>query len=327
VGSGDNGSENMVKKGIFFTMIAIMISTLMITSFVIYNEYTLTNRASMIEIRINTMNNFIEDVDDDIKRSVFTSGFRAIFSITSFASLNASYYDDVKAVFYEAFLNGTMNGTPLSLMENSEFSLWIIKVQNIAEELNIDLNITVNDVTIQHSSPFMLLVRLNASFSVVDKKQTASWNYDRIVEAELPILGFQDPVYVIEPGGAGVVNTIEISNFTSFVNKDNNTYNLSYQANTSEYTPWTAAPTFLMRLEGNLSASPDGFGIESFVNLVQLQNLELTTKNKTVVDYIYFSTNNPPKWQVDGMPPWFRLDNLSNGTMTHHQKYNVTGLT
>jgi len=315
------------KRAIFYTMIAIMISSLMILSFVIYNEYTFTNRASMIETRINTMNNFIEDIDDDIERSVFTSGFRAIFSLTTYAAINASYFDDIDAAFNEAFLNGTLNGTSLDLMENSEFSLWIVKVQNIAEELNIDLNITVNNVSIKHSSPFFLRVTLNATFSVIDRKQTAEWEYDRTIEAELPIQGFQDPVYVIGPGSGGVVNTIEISNFTVFVGKDNNTNNLSYLANTSEYTPWSGAPSFLMRLEGDLNASPDGYGIESFVNLIQLTNLELTTKNKTVIDYIYFSNDNPQKWNVEGMPPWFRLDNQSNGTVDHLEKYNVTHLT
>jgi len=315
------------KRAIFFTMIAIMISTLMILSFVIYNEYTFTNRASIIETRINTMNSFIEDIDDDIERSVFTSGFRAIFSLATFAAINASYFDDINVVFYEAFINGTMSGTSLDLMENSEFSLWIVKVQNIAKELNIDLNITVHDVSIKHSSPFFIMVTVNSSFSVVDLKQTAIWKYDRIIEAELPIQGFQDPVYVIGPGGGGVVNTIEISNISVYVGNNNNTNNLSYLANTSEYSPWSDAPTFLMRLEGNLSPSPDGHGIESFVNLIQFSNLELTTKNKTVIDYIYFSTDNPLKWEVEGMPPWFKLDNQTNGTVDHLEKYNVTHLT
>lgn len=318
--------KGLSKKGIFFTMISIMIGTLMIISFIIYNEYTLTNKAMTIETRVDTMNRFIKDLDDDIQRGVFTSGFRSLFSLTGWSCANATYIYDLDAAFNEAFLNGTYNDSDLELMEDSEFTFWIQRIQNIANDLSIDVNITVNDISIIHSSPWHVRVILNASFNVKDLQNTAEWKYNRIVQSNLPIQGFQDPIYIIEPGKGGVVNTIEINNFTVFVGPDNNTYNLSYLANSSQYTAWSQGPSFLMRLIGNLSASPDGFGIESLVNLLQLSNHDIDTENKTVVDYIYFSNDDPVKFKVKNMPNWFYLDNLNNGTTTHLEKYQVEDL-
>ena len=59
-------------------------------------------------------------------------------------------------------------------------------------------------------------------------------------------------------------------------------------------------------LEGDLSANENG--IESLVYLPELSTQGISIKSKSVVDYIYFSTNNPPSQTVIGMPSWFRLD-------------------
>ena len=73
----------------------------------------------------------------------------------------------------------------------------------------------------------------------------------------------------------------------------------------SYYRSHTDAPSFLNRLQGNLSASQ--YGIESLVNLQKLSSQGVPTQQKTVVDYIYFSTQNPAHNGVSGMPSWFRL--------------------
>jgi hypothetical protein len=80
-------------------------------------------------------------------------------------------------------------------------------------------------------------------------------------------------------------------------------------------------PNFLMRLEGNLSNSTDGFGIESFVNIEELrsQGIEICD-DCSVVDYLYFTKSNINTCNVRGLPDWFRIDGY------HAAKYNLTEL-
>ena len=90
--------------------------------------------------------------------------------------------------------------------------------------------------------------------------------------------------------------------------------NLFKHAENSFYINSTTAPSFLNRLEGKFT--PDPNGIES---LVYLPNLPLS-KDKSCVDYIYFSSNDPTTGHIQGMPSWFKLDD------DHIVSYNLTGL-
>ena len=67
-----------------------------------------------------------------------------------------------------------------------------------------------------------------------------------------------------------------------------------------------------MRMEGNLSNST--FGIESLVNLAELQAQGLVTKDKSIVDYIYFGNQNPASYRINKTPEWFKLDTLDESS-------------
>ena len=95
--------------------------------------------------------------------------------------------------------------------------------------------------------------------------------------------------------------------------------NLQKHVDNSLYINSSLAPSFLDRLQGKLSANANG--IESLVNLQKLSNQGLSISSKSVVDYIYFSSNNPSSYNINGMYNWFRLDN------DHLDIYKVRNLT
>ncbi len=73
------------------------------------------------------------------------------------------------------------------------------------------------------------------------------------------------------------------------------------------YFPSRDGPDFFQRLEGNLFSSP--YGIESFVDLVELSSNDVTLKpNQSVVDHEYFSEESIYGYRVRGVDEsWFRL--------------------
>ena len=50
------------KKGIFFTFAAIALAIVIILSFNVYKTYEMKEKADVIGLRINTVNNFVKDV-------------------------------------------------------------------------------------------------------------------------------------------------------------------------------------------------------------------------------------------------------------------------
>ncbi len=86
----------------------------------------------------------------------------------------------------------------------------------------------------------------------------------------------------------------------------------------NKYYFYGDGPNYFKRLEGNLSSSSDG--IESFVNIPELESNGLTVKPYSRVDYLYFSDNNTISHNVRGFPEWFTIDDY------HANKYNLTEL-
>jgi hypothetical protein len=149
-----------------------------------------------------------------------------------------------------------------------------------------------------------------------DEDSLALWNRSLSLVAQIPIEGMEDPVYIVNTGGL-VSNKIKRTPHTTFV-QGTNISALSNHSLSSYYRDHTDAPSFLGRLQGNLTASP--YGVESMVNLQKLAAQGVPTSQKSVIDYIYFSTSNPSTNGVSGMSAWFRLDS------THLAYYNATHL-
>jgi len=96
------------KKGIFFTMIAIALLSLFLAS---STFLTLSYDRETVTSRVETMNNFVFSLEEDLDRKIFISGFRIIFLFEKRMVENGTYITNVNDSFNEAFFNGTINGT------------------------------------------------------------------------------------------------------------------------------------------------------------------------------------------------------------------------
>jgi len=75
-------------------------------------------------------------------------------------------------------------------------------------------------------------------------------------------------------------------------------------------------PSYLMRMENNMNSSEEG--IESFVNVPELELNKIEVKDYSRVDHLYFSNNNTISYGVKGLPQWFKIDEY------HASLYNLT---
>ena len=313
------------KKGLFYLFLSILFVVIMILVFLAYKEYTYVDRQKVIETRIQTINDFIKDIDADSKRVIYISGFRALIAVEDYVASSGRYLNDSEEIFRIAFYNGTVNGTDVEILENSSYYDYLERLRLIADRIGLDIDINVTDITLYHDSAWSVNVIVTTQVNITDKKGLAKWDFDKDYNTSVSLMNIRDPVYSVYTFGR-VPNTIRISNISKndFVDELNNndTTQLQVHVNSSLYAENTLAPSFLMRLKGNFSSSP--YGIESFVFIPELQVQEVSySDSRSIIDYILFSNITGYQTKacyVDHMDNWFKID------INHTSDYEVDHL-
>lgn len=302
------------KKAMIFTLLAMALLALFLAS---YGFYTISKDRKSINKRIDTMNNFVYSVEQDLPRKLFISGFRTIFLFEKKITESGNYITDLNSTFQELFYNGTISGVYQELMEGVTFSGIVSSINEKAREINVNVSLLNPNVTITQEDPWNVKIVLEANLFVKDKGDLALWNRTIILESFVPITNFEDPLYLVNTNGL-VVNKINKTIHTDFVSGSDVTNLLDHYTN-SYYINISLGPSFLDRLEGKTSSNING--IESLVYLPELAAQGVPIKSKTVVDHIYFTNNDPTSYQIQGMPSEFRIDD------DHLSVYEVSGLT
>ena len=299
----------MNKKGIFFTVLVIVILSLFLLS---YTFLSLAEQRKLIQKRIETMNSFLFSVEEDLERQLFISGFRIIFlfekHILEGRGQGANgYIADVNDSFNEAFYEGTIEGyideEITLLMTGVTFSNITYNINKKASKINVEIDLLKPLIEITQEDPWNVKITFTSNLIMQDLAGLASWNRTQIVVTYIPIQGFEDPIYPLET--SNIANTI-IINRTPYTNFDSDD-DLTDHAENTYYINNTDAPSFLDRLEGNIAASSSCCGIESLAvpKLTSVSGI-------SIVDHEYFS--QPPTTGIlcgGTLDPYFFMDTAS----------------
>jgi hypothetical protein len=289
------------KKAFVFTIIVISILLLFAAT---YSAYSVTKNRESINKRIDTLNSFVFSTEQDLPRELYISGFRIIFIVERKIVDNFNYIPDFDAAFREAFYNGTFEGTFEPIMSGATFQGMIQSVNSKAAKINANVSLIIYNLTVDQEDPWNVRVNITGNLIIKDNSGLALWNKTTEIITKIPIENFEDPVYYISTFGK-VTNKIKrtiYSNLSNITNLENHVEN-------SYYINHSGSPSFLDRLEGNLGAS-DPNGIESLVYLPNLFAQGITTLDKSCVDYIYFSDDDPASSNINEVEwSWFKLDN------------------
>lgn len=303
------------KKSQIFTVLAIVMITLLFISFEIYSQ---VHQRNTIQTRVATMKTFMNSIESNLERQMFISGFRIIFLAEAEITGTGSYID-VEDFFDEAFFNETVNGEEDNpILESASYNDIVDSINVKAAKINVNVTMTDPVITIEHADPWNVRFTLTSNFTLSDKEGLARWEKIQNISAIIPIEGFEDPLFTIGTVGKvpRLINQTPYEGIYAWMSPPN-VSNLTTHVNYGLYAANPNAPSFLMRLEGNLSH--DSNGIESFVDIPDLVAQGLPTQTKTTTDHIYFSGSLPASNQVQGMPIWFRIDNENNRA----KKYQV----
>lgn len=309
------------KKGLFYIIISSLLVIAMVALFLAYKEYGYTDRQEVIETRIMTINDFIKDLDSDSQRAIYISGFRTLIALEDYVARSGVYLNNTEEMFRTAFYNGTINGTNVEVLINSSYSEYLQRVRVIADKIGIGIEMNVTGITLKHDSPWSIKVIVTTAINITDKRGLAKWDFTRDYSTSVSILNIRDPVYSVGTKGR-VPNTIRFNDSIKredFVDENNNndTTVLMMFINNSYYIENPLAPSFLMRLAGNFSPDPEGYGIESMVYIPLLidQSVEYST-TKSIIDYILLgnaSGYENTRCNVQNTPSWFVIDTNHTG--------------
>jgi len=301
------------KKAMFFTILAIALLSLFIIS---YSTYSVFQDRESTTKRIKTMNDFIHLVEEDLPRQLYIAGFRIIFIFEKRIFETGNYIEDLNSTFEEAFFNGTVYSLDEELMEGVDFEGIVLSLNEKAKKINANVTLLNPKIEITQEDPWNVKISFTGDLMIQDKGQLVLWNRTYYDKTFISIENFEDPIYAINSGGL-VTNSINRTPYQTFVT-GSDVSNLISHLEGGYYKASSSAPSFLDRLEGKTTSNP--YGIESLVYIPKLSSQGITPKDKTDVDYIYFSTSNPTSHKIQGMPSWFKLDD------EHLDDYGVEGL-
>lgn len=299
--------RKMNKKGMFFTILAIALLSLFLVS---YSVYSFVQNREGINKRIKTMNSFVSSLDKDIPRKLYIVGYRTIFVLEESVIKNGTYITNLNSTFETAFFGGVINGKDYTLPDEDGnpgllfgviFSDLEADINKKANSLNIDVNFTNPNISISQDNPWSVKISLKSNLIIKDRGGLALWNKTSDYYVYIPIKNFEDPIYLVNTN-AKIVNKFVQTPYSIPLSPDN----LTAHAENSYYINHTDAPSFLKRLQGDLSA--DDNGIESLVNTHELSSQGITTLDKCIIDYIYFSDTSCSGYVPAGAPSWVKIE-------------------
>lgn len=301
-------------KGAMFSIAAIiMIAAIALTGPYIGSRYT--EQANVNVQRLISMNNFIENINDDLDIALYTSSYRALVAVEDYIGTTGVYVDNASEKIATLMVDGTLYGNNSTLMINNTLNVWIDKMQIEAQKTGIAVAMTIDDVEVFHNDPWSIAIRASYTLHVDDSKGIAQYAIAEQRTSQLSIIEFTDPLSIVESSGLVPVKV----NITPY--EGNFEPNIAAHIQGNYFASWPGAPSYLMRLEGNMGASP--FGIERLVDKFALgaQGLPIYDMASSA-DQAYWV--NEPGYAFTVGPQFFRLDNASINGTSHIERYNLT---
>jgi hypothetical protein len=311
------------KKSQVFVIITIILITLFFISFGVYSNI---QERSSVRNRISTMDSFLFSLEKDLERQMYVVGFRGLFLAEVNITNTGNYTENITQVISNAFFNNLSydefcneSDLNISVMCGARYIDILYGTNGInyrAEKMNIKVNITEPEIEIFQADPWHVGVRFIFNLTMEDKSDLASWSKTENITGLVNIEGLEDPLFIIETNAEFPSNINRTKYSGIYTDGISDVENLTQHLESGYYTQNDDAPSFLMRLQGNFSADPEGNGIERLVDLSAVPE-SYRYPGRTVVDYLYFTTSIQGE-EINYMPSWFALDS------EHHYTYNIT---
>ena len=313
MGTSNNKDKGLDMKGIFYSVMIAMFMIPIIALIVFYSQVT-TSQNIAANIRANEMQYFSESIEEDLLRFLQINGKRAVVAAVNFTLTTGVGLEDARTNLTVIIENGTLNGTKI-FDDQKNLSEWIQNISVIASRSGFGINLTLLSFNVTQNDSFSVLFSTLLYLNISDTSASVGISKNMSAAAAVSIEGVVDPLYQIKTNGA-IFKTIKKSPYIpfnkitlsslEFTNLTNDILNNSYHDSTQ-------GPSFLDRLEGKITLSPQygPYGLESFVYLPDFIGAGLPVNTLlSDLDYQYWANVHgyylKSSYQT-GIYNWFRI--------------------
>ena len=82
----------MNRKGLIYMLLVSLFIDVFLTIFLTYNVYEFRDKQDILEVRIRTMDNFIEDFHQDVHRATYITSFRSLIALEEYIARHAVFF-------------------------------------------------------------------------------------------------------------------------------------------------------------------------------------------------------------------------------------------
>ncbi|MFT7615685.1 MAG: hypothetical protein ACI8Y7_000507 [Candidatus Woesearchaeota archaeon] len=263
------------KKGFFFSIIALMIVSVVFVSFQTTQYAADSPQQELQKVQTQSLNSFRENlIEEYLPSMVEVSLYQSLQLILDDVNqTQKSLREDLlQTILYEAMMNGTFTYLEQTKLVAQPVIPTINQIQAAAGDIlgvQVSIEPKKEKFEVYQLDPFTLGVDAVFLVSVSSAtSQETKWENTLItIQTNISLIeweeaaGFVDPLYLIHFNNATPVPTFR----KNPKNKDERTIeNLLFLIDNQMYIEDNGSPSFLMRLAGN--NSPSRFGVQTLIN-------------------------------------------------------------
>ena len=309
--------REMGKKGLTYMIAVSLIAVVLIGVFFGLDDVERQNRKA-IDSKVNTMNEFVSDLNNDLENAGRISTYRAMIGLEDYIIRNEAFISDFQSIFREMMLNGTAEGEAVPIMENSTMRDYIKGVNVIADEKNLNASIDIGAVDLRHSGPWTLEAEFEAEVLLVEENNIARWDYTRNYTSQVGIEGLRDPLYssFTDNRVASVIQQtpkpFDNSNKTILENHTRQGF----------YVASEDAPTFLDRFSNDVGNDTNGIERVMYLQELSDQDIEVYPDRPSIAFKYFNNIGGEYYCNFDGYDDTLRF----NFTMDEMERYDLDSL-
>ena len=180
------------KKGIVFTVLALVISSFILIMFFYMIELPVDHGVDVTRTKIRSVNSFLNQIESLSKAQAVTSSTITLKNMTKYMFDNRFFFgDDFDDVFIGCLNGSKEEGFCDDFVEKIEKNL----TKFLKENVGLNSNLTVDNINLKHSNPWTL--NISFDLNILIEEEFYLWNLSLSLFEEFSIVGFKDPIHAV----------------------------------------------------------------------------------------------------------------------------------
>lgn len=188
-----------MKKGFIYVLFSLIVMMLVL-AILFVREISETLEEPIMKLRVEQGSNFLKSVEKDFGRAIRISSRRALISLINEIADKGIAYNNSEALLAELTNKGTLNNTPVALMENSSLQDWISKIRAIGPRSNYNISVHISEIFFEPLN-FSLKVFAKTNLLFQDLVANSSFNYTKVYSDIVSIEALEDPLIILNSFG------------------------------------------------------------------------------------------------------------------------------